>query len=418
MTRLAALLLLLALADAAPQREYFRYQRLIAVSAAGQACLALDPAVFAHSAPQLADLRLYRDGAEVPYVLRTAATPSEGKTQAFDLLNKGEHQGRVSFDAELPSQPYSDIEIEILAKDFIATVTVTASRDRSAKSPTKLGSFTVFDLSRQCLGRSTVLHLPISDLPWLHFEIAGPLHPEQVTAVQVQRQTSAAPTYVVIAATTQIERRGKQSLAVFTLPAHVPVDRVFVEPAAQSIQFSRAATVAVAPGTPPTDGSTPQTVVTTGYILRVHSTENGQRIDEEQLSLDPPQNYLDGPTRWTVSIDNGDDAPLALRQIRLEMLERRLCFEAAPGAVYTLFYGDSALSAPRYDYASLFAERANAARATLGPEQPNPAYKPRPDLRPFTEKHPALLSIALAAVVLLLGFIALRSLPKGPRRSS
>jgi hypothetical protein len=411
MIRFTVFLLLLALADAAPQREYFRFERPIAVSSAGQACLALDPAVFAHSAPQLADLRLYRNGAETPYALHTAATPSEGKTQTFDLLNKGERQGRVSFDAELPNQPYSDLELEILAKNFIATVTVTASRDRDAKSATKLGSFTVFDLSRQRLGRSTVLHLPVSDLPYLHFEIAGPLHPEQITAVQVQRRASATPNYTTIATTAQIERKGRQSVAVFTLPAHVPVDRVFVD-AAYPAQFSRAATVEVAPATPPTDGSTPQTVVTTGNILRVHSTENGQRIDEERLSLDPPQNYLDGPTRWTVTIDNGDDAPLALHQIRLEMLERRLCFDAAPGAAYTLFYGDSALSAPRYDYASLFTERANAARATLRPEQPNPAYKPRPDLRPFTEKYPALLSIALAAIVALLGFIALRSLPK------
>ncbi|MDR3725287.1 MAG: DUF3999 family protein [Terracidiphilus sp.] len=410
MIRFTVFLLLLVLADAAPQREYFRYQRPIAVPAAGQACLVLDPAVFAHSALQLADLRLYRDGAETPYALRTAATPSEGKTQAFDLLNKGERQGRVSFDAELPSLTYSNLELEILAKDFIATVTVTASRDRSAKSPTKLGSFTVFDLTRQRLGRSTVLHLPVSDLPYLHFEIAGSLHPEQVTAVQVQRQI-ATPNYTLIAATAQIERRGKKSVTVFTLPAHVPVDRIFVD-AAQPAQFSRAATVEVAPVTPPTDGSTSQSVVTSGNILRVHSTENGRHIDEEQLSLDPPQNYLDGPTRWTVSIDNGDDAPLVLRQIRLEMLERRLCFEAASGAAYTLHYGDSALSAPRYDYASLFTERANAARATLGPEQPNPAYKPRPDLRPFTEKHPVLLSIALTAIVALLGFIALRSLPK------
>jgi len=251
MIRFTAFLLLLVLADAAPQREYFRFKRPIAVSAAGQACLALDPAIFAHSAPQLADLRLYRDGAETPYALRTAATPTEGKTQAFDLLNKGERQGRVSFDAELPSQPYSDIELEILAKDFIATATVTASRDRGAKSPTKLGSFTVFDLSRQRLGRSTVLHLPVSDLPYLHFEIAGPLHPEQVIAVQVQRQTSAAPAYTVVAATAQFERRGKKSVAVFTLPAHIPVDRVFVEPASQPSQFSRAATVEVPPSRRP-----------------------------------------------------------------------------------------------------------------------------------------------------------------------
>ncbi len=91
------------------------------------------------------------------------------------------------------------------------------------------------------------------------------------------------------------------------------------------------------------------------------------------------------------------------------MLQRDFCFEAATGAHYTLYYGDPALSSPRYDYARLFAKRADAVEATAGPEQPNPAYQPRPDERPFTEKHPALLWAVLIAVIALLGAIALRA---------
>ena len=91
------------------------------------------------------------------------------------------------------------------------------------------------------------------------------------------------------------------------------------------------------------------------------------------------------------------------------MLERNLCFDAESNGIYLLMYGDPALAAPRYDYAKLFTPQANASRIAAGPEQPNPAYQPRPDARPFTEKHPALLWIALAAVIALLGLIALRS---------
>ncbi len=73
------------------------------------------------------------------------------------------------------------------------------------------------------------------------------------------------------------------------------------------------------------------------------------------------------------------------------------------------FYGDPALTSPHYDYAALFIPRADALPATLGPEQQNPTYQPRPDDRPFTEKHPALLWVSLVAVIALLGGIALRS---------
>ncbi|HTP25185.1 MAG TPA: hypothetical protein VMK12_05915, partial [Anaeromyxobacteraceae bacterium] len=79
------------------------------------------------------------------------------------------------------------------------------------------------------------------------------------------------------------------------------------------------------------------------------------------------------------------------------------------GGKYVLYYGDPALSAPRYDYATLFTEEPGAARATLGPELENPEYRPRPDERPFTERHPALLWVALVLVIALLGGIALRS---------
>jgi hypothetical protein len=65
-----------------------------------------------------------------------------------------------------------------------------------------------------------------------------------------------------------------------------------------------------------------------------------------------------------------------------------------------------------YDYATLFAVQADASAATAGPEQANAAYEPRPDERPFTERHPALLWAALVAVIALLGGIALRSVKR------
>jgi hypothetical protein len=125
--------------------------------------------------------------------------------------------------------------------------------------------------------------------------------------------------------------------------------------------------------------------------------------------VNAPQVFFDGPAKWTVTIENHDDAPIEIASVRLEMLERRLCFDAAAGAAYTLYYGDSALAAPQYDYGRLFAAVHDPAMAALGAETANPAYQPRPDERPFTEKHPALLWAALIVVIALLGFVALRS---------
>jgi len=128
------------------------------------------------------------------------------------------------------------------------------------------------------------------------------------------------------------------------------------------------------------------------------------------LTLDAAAAEFDAPgSLWTISNDNGDDAPLTLTDVRLEMAERKLCFDAVAGRSYTLYYGDPAVTSPRYDYATLFVADADAAQATLGAEDNNPQYQARPDMRAFTERHPALLWVALIAVVVVLGFVALKT---------
>ena len=69
--RLGAGLLLLTVVAASPEIRYFRYERPIANAPqqngqmGGQTCMVLDAGIFAHAAPQLADLRLYHDGTKL-----------------------------------------------------------------------------------------------------------------------------------------------------------------------------------------------------------------------------------------------------------------------------------------------------------------------------------------------------------------
>jgi hypothetical protein len=220
------------------------------------------------------------------------------------------------------------------------------------------------------------------------------------------------PKYLTVAQTATGAQKGRDSVFAFTVPARTAVDRIVFVPGAQPSNFSRDVQVEILPTVrPPADDSTepPQPVMAGGSILRVHRVEDGHRIDEEDLTVNAPQVDFDSPATWTVTIKNGDDTPIQITSIRLEMTEHDLCFDAAAGAAYTLYYGDSALAEPQYDYATLFAPAANATVAQLGVETTNPAYQPRPDMRPFTEKHPALLWIALILVMVLLGAVAIRS---------
>ncbi len=107
---------------------------------------------------------------------------------------------------------------------------------------------------------------------------------------------------------------------------------------------------------------------------------------------------------------NGDDPPLKLRGARLQQHERRVYFDGPASGPLTLYYGDEKLESPVYDYAKLFQQEKNAAPVQLGAEEGNSAYSGRPDERPWTERHPAVLWIAIVAAVLILGAVALRSM--------
>src|SRR5580658_7102315 len=97
--KLGASLLLLAVMVAAtetsPEIRYFRYQRAIEnlPPHAGQACLVVDAGIFSHATPGLADLRLYRDGAETPFAIRIAA-PAVASQGVIEPLDKGVRGGQ------------------------------------------------------------------------------------------------------------------------------------------------------------------------------------------------------------------------------------------------------------------------------------------------------------------------------------
>jgi hypothetical protein len=417
MTKLLAGLLLLAAAAPAPEIRYFRFERPLQVpaGAAGQTCLILDPSVFPHAAPGLTDLRLYNGNAETPYALETSE-PATGSTQQIAILNPGRRNRQTVFDAQMPAGSYTDLVLGVSGEDFLATVTVSGSQAQDGEA-TRIGAYTIFDFTRQKLGRSTVLHLPSSDYRFLHFAVSGPLTPDSFTGLSLTQHPLVEPQYVTVAQTARVTQQDRDSVVSFTLPAHVPVDRIVFVPGAEPPAFSRDVEVKVAPIAPPPASAAvqpdtappPQPETAFGNLLRVHRVQNGLHIDEERLSVDAPYADFDSATQWTVTVKNGDDAPIQITSVRLEMRRRTLCFDAAASAAYTLYYGDPALAAPRYDYASLFVERLNTVTATSGAEEANPVYQPRPDQRPFTERHPALLWIALGLVVALLGMVALRS---------
>jgi hypothetical protein len=405
-------------------QHYLRYQRAVSLPGGpGQTCAVIDPQIFPHAANSLKDLRLYRDGHELPYAV-TLSEPPQPDSDTAQIRNLGLRNRNIVFDVEMPNRPYTDVTLNLAGQDFIATATVSGTRDPNYANQTSLGDFTLFDLTTQHLSRSTTLHLQETNLPYLHIELAVSPAPgapasaispqmlqQMVLGVTVPPSREAQSLYTTAAQTTAITQRGRQSIATFNLPERIPIDRVSVDlPPAYKANFSRDVHITDHPlNTPDTPAPASETLA--GTILRVHLTQSGREIRQQQLSVPATLgSNMQSAATVEVTIDNGDDTPLPISSIRLEMRQRKLCFEASPTAQpLTLFYGDPALTAPQYDYARLFSPSSEVRTAQLGPEQRNPAYRDRPDERPFTERHPHLLWIALLVVICLLALVAIRS---------
>jgi hypothetical protein len=429
--------------------EHLRYERTIGIPpGAGQACAILDAQIFPHAEPSLKDLRVFpsQDGSaqgasrELPYAITLSETITE-ETQPARVLNLGSSGSGIVFDLEMPDRPYTEVLLDLAGEDFLATATVSGMDSLGSKQ-TALGIFTLFDLSSQRLSRDTTLPLVESTFRYLHIALnvsSAPGNPSaakarfvpaMVEGAQVPPSREAQTVYTTVASVSVPTTSAAPGAPVasrktrfdLSLPLRVPVERVsFDLPASYTGNFSRDVKINASPVPAPaakpaaTPAASLPIEIMSGTISRVHSTQAGHRIDEQQLSLPATLgSNLQDPARVWIEVENGDDRPLPIAAVRLEMRQRKLCFDAPATADASsglaLYYGDPALLAPVYDYDRLFVPADKPLAAQLGPEQMNPGYRPPPaEVRPFTERHPQVLWIALIAVICVLGVVALKS---------
>jgi len=194
----------------------------------------------------------------------------------------------------------------------------------------------------------------------------------------------------------KIDQDGKRTVLTWDTLADVPVDRVvlLVDPA--DVNFRRDVQV-----------TAQSNMVGRGEIHRIRMKRDGREVDSEDLTLS--MGGIHAP-RYKLTVENGDDPPLRILGVQVYSTERRVYFDPRGNSTLRLYYGDGRLAAPTYDYAKLFQEPETAFRTELGPGTHNSAYTGRPDERPWTDKHPAVLWIAMILAVAGLAGVALRGL--------
>jgi hypothetical protein len=382
--------------------SYFKYQRPVQLTGAGQHYLTVDETVWKHARSDLGDLRIYAGEIETPYSLIVERGSRERKRTDVPVLQQSTVAGKTQFLIDMSQlAEYDHLDLKLATKNFVAHARVGGQDDPHGQRWASLGDSILYDLSKENLGGNHMLRLPRATYKYLRVTIDRAVKPEEVQGATSEMGEEQPALWREVSGTPKQEQKGKDTVFTFDVAENVPVERVMfvVEPTQPN--FRRKLEIQNEQGA----------WLGSGEINRIHMVRGGQKIDSEDQNVDFSNSGQESGLKIIkVIIRNGDDPPLRLSGASLQQLERRLYFDAPARGQLTLYYGDEKLEQPVYDYAQLFQRDKAAAAAQLGAEASNAAYTGRPDDRPWSERHPVVLWIAIIAAVAVLGGVALRSI--------
>ena len=398
-----ALILLLFLTFAAagppePAIAFFSNVRELHVAQpAQQTFFVIDEELWNHSRPDLGDLRLYDGESPVQYsMLEQRAGISSEEVEA-KILNLGSVSGHTEFDLDAEGlATYDRIRLRLDAKDFVITASVTGSSVLAHGPSTVLSSSTLYDFTTEHLGSNSVLRLPASSFRYLHIKLSGAIRPQQVKGAAISNLREHEASWTKIGSCAAPQQKPRKTVIICDVPPKVPLNRILLQVASDQGNFLRTVSVENTKGIQEASGE----------ITRVRVNRAGTLVLNEQLAI----NLADNPGQLTLTIDNGENPPLAILGAQPLSLERRVYFDPKGKTFLHLYYGDEKLSAPVYDYARFFHLEASPAQAQLGAGAHNPQYTGRPDDRPWSERHTWILWAGMILAVIALATLAIRGL--------
>jgi hypothetical protein len=396
---LAAAAAALALAQADVDESQFRYVRTLAAPAGAPVRFEPDARMYGHARLDFPDLRILdADGEQVPW--RPQPRPEAVPTRSVPLVARGRREGVVTVVLDRGAvRPVIDrVELEVPDETFVGEVVVQGSNTGAEGSYARLSTTPIYSVRGAVSARSTTAVFPATDFRYLLVQARGV---SRITGASVSRDPERAPLEPVDARTRKRERQRTTIVRLDLGFANVPVDSLRIR--TSTPRFVRRMTA---------EGSNDGTRFTSlgsGQIARFPG------VDLSRVTVFARHRYV------RITIQNGDDAPLADLSVTPEAQARPLLLADGYRSPYRLLYGARGVAAPAYDFAQLPAAATGAERARAGrlaAERANDLFEPLEavDTRTFFERYDRLIEGALvlaAFVVATGGFLALRRRTEG-----
>ena len=386
--------LVAVLAAGAPDVDetQFRYTRTLGAPSGEPVSFTPDAPLYGHARLDFPDLRVFdANGEQVPW--RPEPKPAAVPSQRVPLIARGRRDGVVTvvLDRGAGAPVVDRIQLEIPESTFVGDVDVQGSQTGAEGSYGGLSTTPIYAVRGAVSARSTTAVFPATDYRFLLVQVTGV---SDVTGASVARDPERPPLERVSA---EVEQRQEERVTMIELDLgfpKVPVDNIRIRSSTR--RYVRPLTVEGS------DDGVSFFRLTQGEIARFPG------VDLSQIPVSARRRVL------RVTIQNGDDEPLAGLSVSAEAQPRRLLLAGGFSTPFTLFYGAPRLDAPTYDFARLPADATGfelARLGTLGVERRNELFEPPADTRTFFERNDYVIEIALVVatiVVAAAGVLALR----------
>jgi hypothetical protein len=405
----ASALLLLASAvtamatDLPGQWRAWHYSRQISISdASGPVKVSIPPDIYAHLENGLSDLRVLDDlGSEIPFILYDENVRAPVESRPATIRENSFLQGKYTqlvVDLGARTGFHNALEIQTNETDFINWVEIAASEDattwRIVKDRAPISGF-----RKENVAGSRFVRYSDNNARFLRVRIFETAHQFPVSSVKLffSRETQE-PVRVILPSQFTPDSRAPSSVSrwVTNLGASsFPVSGVAID-TTQS-QFFRIIRIQAS------DNGKDWQDYCSGQIYRY---KQGDKL-AESLRVYSQETW--NHDFWRIEVVNGSDSPLAGATPALLIIPRFVLFFPQAKRSYRLIYGNIRAKSPTYDLARTFDYRtAPPAPLTMtGAEESTSNYL---DPRPFTERHPHLLWIALGIAAIVLAYAALQAL--------
>ncbi len=365
-------------------------RKIVLEGGPGLARIQPDAALYRGSRAQLADLRVVRNGLDVPYRIDTLRGAHELREVQAAILDQAAVPGTgVELTLETQSDSRHDrVRLATPLKDFRRRVRIETSDDRKQWAVARAdGSiFDVSDTDRPAADLTVTY--PVSTRRYVRVTVLGWTDAKAITAAWLSHYDQRPERRAVVAVNEHPQAVGDNT-AQTTL---ITWDLGFQGTPHDTVQFQ------IAPGV-------------FSRAVEIESSADGQQWTQAGSgTITREVLHVSFPEQWDrylrIRIFNRDDRPLGIEKLRLEALVRYFLFRAEDAGPYWLYYGNAGARAPSYDLAGLTGETLSA--ATLGGEEPNPDYKA--PTKPVSEQNPALLYGVLGLAILGMGYLTVRFL--------